>query len=112
MVGKQWQGCHMDPKDWSKNHLSVLVHNRENRSGGDLALIYNNTVLDAKVSSKGAHRTFEFAKWKLTSKGITTTQIGNYHPPYNTMNPITSAMFLDGLMEWLSEQMLQDKTYY
>ena len=37
----------------NKDHLSMLVHKRENRSSEGLALIYNNTVLDAEVSSKG-----------------------------------------------------------
>ena len=67
--------------DLNKDYLSVLVHNRENRSGGGLELIYNNTVLDEKVPSEGACRTFKFAKWKVTWKGITTTLIGIYHPP-------------------------------
>ena len=87
----------------------MLVHNRENRSGGGLALIYNNTVLDTKVSSKGACTTLEFAILTVTSKGITTKLIGIYDPAYSTINPITNVLFLDALMEWLSEQMLQDK---
>ena len=94
----------------NKHHLSMVVHNRDNRSDGGLALIYKNTVLDAKVSSKGVCRTFEFAKWKVTSKGITTTLIGIYHPHYSTISAITNAMSLDDLTEWLSEQCGRTKT--
>ena len=94
----------MDPNaDLNKDHLSMLIHNRGNRSGGGLTLINKTTVLEANISLKGACRTSEFAKWKVTSKGITTTLIGIYHPPYSTINPITNVMFLDDLSEWLSE---------
>ena len=62
-----------------------------------------------KFHQQGACRTFEFSKWKVTPKGIITTLIGFYHPPYSTINPITNVMFLNDLTEWLSEQVLQDR---
>ena len=109
MVNNDRDSIWIQSTNLKKDYLSMLVHNRENRFGGGLAPIYNNTVLDAKVSSKGACRTFEFAKWKVTSKGITTILIGIYHPPYSISNSITNVIFLDDLMEWLSEQTSQDK---
>ena len=39
--------------DLNKDHLSMLVHNREDNSGGGLVLIYNNPVLDPNVLLKG-----------------------------------------------------------
>ena len=36
--------------------------------------------------------------------------IGMYHPPYSGHNLITTNMFIDDLMEWLEESLVNDKT--
>ena len=52
-------------------------------------------------------RSFEYAIWKLTVQSTSITIIAVYHPPYSEKNPITNAMFIDDITEFLAEILSQ-----
>ena len=52
-------------------------------------------------------RSFEYAIWKLTVQSTSINIIAVYHPPYSEKNPITNAMFIDDITEFLAEALSQ-----
>ena len=52
--------------------------------------------------------TFQYAIWKTTNK-FNGTIIGIYHPPYSVTNQITNAQFLDEFLNWLPDQITEQK---
>ena len=52
-------------------------------------------------------RSFEYAIWKLTVQSISIPIIAVYHPPYSEKNPITNAVFIDDITEFLAEALSQ-----
>ena len=82
------------------------MSNRQNSRGGGLALIYKTTQ-NLQVLRKGMTRSFEYAIWKLTVQSTSITISAVYHPPYLEKNPITNAMFIDDISEFLVEALSQ-----
>ena len=52
-------------------------------------------------------RSFEYAIWKLTVQSTSITIIAVYHPLYSEINPITNAIFINDIMEFLAELLSQ-----
>ena len=48
-------------------------------------------------------QSFQYAIWKISTKHNTMTVVVIYHPPYSTQHPITNAIFLDEITEWLAD---------
>ena len=71
-----------------------------------MALIYKTTQ-NLQVLKKGATRSFEYAIWKLTVQSTSITIIAVYHPLYSEKNPITNAMFINNITEFLTEALSQ-----
>ena len=92
--------------DFTKHNYNITVSNRQNRRGGGLALIYKTTQ-NLQVLKEGATRFFEYAIWKLTVQSTSITIIAVYHPPYSEKKPITNAMFIDDITEFLTEALSQ-----
>ena len=92
--------------DFTKHNYNITVSNRQNRRGGDLALIYK-TNQNLQVLKKGAARSYEYAIWKLTVQNTSITIIAVYHPPYSEKYPITNAMFIDDITDFLTEALSQ-----
>lgn len=88
---------------FNKDTYRMNVSNRHGKSGGGLALVYNQCLLKIRQDKCGSTRSFEYAVWKILMKGECFTLIGIYHPPYSTANKITMQMFLEDFTEWLSE---------
>ena len=92
--------------DFTKHDYNITVSNRQNRRGGDLTLIYKTTQ-NLQVLKEGATRSFEYAIWKLTVQSTSITIIAVYHPLYSEKKPITNAMFIDDIPEFLTEALSQ-----
>ena len=56
---------------------------------------------------KGMARSFGHAIWKLTIQSTSITIIAVYHQPYSEKKPITNAMFIDDVTEFLAEALSQ-----
>ena len=88
--------------DFTKHNYNITGSNRQNRRGGGLALIYKTTQ-NLQVLKKGIASPSEYAIWKLTVQSTSITIIAVYHPLYSEKNPITNAMFMDDITEFLTE---------
>ena len=102
----RWGDIWIGTSDFSKHNYNITVSNRQNRRGGGLALNYKTTQ-NLQVFEKGIARSFEYAIWELTVQSTSITIIAVYHPPYSEKNPITNAMFIDDITEFLTEALSQ-----
>ena len=91
----------------TKHNYNITVSNRHRR-GGDLVLIYRTQNL--QVLKTGMVRSFEYSIWKLTAQRTSITTTAVYHPPYSEKNPITNAMFIDNITEFLVEALSQHQS--
>ena len=41
--------------------------------------------------------------------GASTTLVALYHPPYSLITPVTNAMFIDELTNWITNILVDDK---
>ena len=71
-----------------------------NRLGGGLAIITKSQQGQHKIE-EGQKQSFQYAIWKISTKHDTITVVVVYHPPYSTQHPITNAIFIDEITEWL-----------
>ena len=82
----------------------ISVSNRVGRMGGGIAIIFRSNITATEITQKKL-RSFELAHWMTTIGTSTLNILGIYHPPYSTGQKITNAMFLDDLMEFLTDWM-------
>ena len=65
-------------------------------------LMYPKSVRKIKL-------TFQYAIWKTTTNKFNATIIGIYHPPYSATNQITNAQFLNEFLNWLPDQIIEQR---
>ena len=83
------------------NNLTIQTHNRTNKWGGELALIYNREY-KVDISNREDTDTYESCTWKITIGTSTLSILGVYHPP-DTNN----YKFIDNLMDKIMEELSQ-----
>ena len=88
------------------NNYRMIASNRKNRCGGELALVHKVT-LPEKTLTAGETRSFKYAKWSTRVPGLNMVIIAIYHSPYSIKYPVTNAMFIDDITEWLLDQLVQ-----
>ena len=81
--------------------------NREGKRGGGVALIICGNIKVQLIDDKNC-RTFQYAKWLLTTSHNELTCIILYHAPYTNSSKLTNQDFCDEFTEW-STHMLADK---
>ena len=85
----------------NKNGYKLDTVNRNNRRGGGIGLIYQETIKVVKCKSKKT-QTFEHTICSIKANDTTSTVLVVYHPPYSDKAPITNAMFLDEVTDFLA----------
>ena len=86
----------------------ILTANRLYRTGGGLALIYNNKLKVENIA-QGNLETFEFAKWKIEFHHTKLTIVAIYRPPYSSRNQHTIPAFIDEFTEWIGDHLTDDE---
>ena len=84
----------------NKEVYRLSISNCSGRAGGGLALLYRTEANVSKLS-EGELETFQFARWRLTIPGVSTTIVALYHPSYSVINPVTNEMFTYGFTNWI-----------
>ena len=79
---KAWVACSILNRDGNK----ISTANRLYRSGGGLALIYNNNLKVENIAQENLE-TFEFAKWKIEFYPTKLTIVAIYRPPLFIKEP-------------------------
>ena len=69
--------------------------------GGGIGLIYRETIKVVKCKSRKT-QSFEHTIWTIKANDTTTMVLVVYHPPYSNKAPITNAMFLDEVTDFLA----------
>ena len=85
----------------NKNGYKLDTVNRNDRWGGGIGLIYRETIKVVKCKLRKT-QTFMHTIWSIKANDTTTTVLAVYHPPYSDKAPITNAMFLDEVTDFLS----------
>ena len=85
----------------NKNGYKLDTVNRKNRREGGIGLIYQETIEVVKCKSKKT-QTFEHTIWSIKANDTMSTVLAVYHPPYLERAPITNAMFLDEVTDFLA----------
>ena len=80
------------------------MSNRVGRRGEGIAMTFRSNITATEITQKKL-RSFELAHWVTTFCTSTLNILGIYHPSYSTGQKITNAMFLDELMEFLTDCM-------
>ena len=101
---KAWVACSILNRDGNK----ISAANRLDRTGGGLALIYNNK-LKMENTAKENLETFEFAKWKIEFYHTKLTIVAIYRPPYSSRNQHTIPAFLNESTEWIGDHLTDDE---
>ena len=96
----------VNASECNKNGYRQDIVNRKNRRGGGLGLIYRETFKVCKCKSKKT-QTFEHAIWSIKANDTMSTVLAVYHPPYSEKAPITNAMFLDEVTDFLATFLLE-----
>ena len=100
----------MRPGQWctapNTYNYRMITSNRKNKCGGGLALVHKVT-LPVKTLTAGETRSFQYAKWSIRVPGSNMVIIAIYHPLYSIKYPVTNAMFIDDITEWLSDHLVQ-----
>ena len=91
----------VNASECNKNEYKLDTVNRKNRRGGGIGLIYQETIKVGKCKSKKT-QTFEHTIWSIKANDTMSTVLAVYHPPYWERAPITSAMFLDEVTDFLA----------
>ena len=100
-----WVACSILNRDGNK----ISMANRSDRTGGGLALVYNNK-LNVDDIAKENLKTFELAKWKIELHHTRLTIVGIYRSPYSSRNQHTIQAFLDEFTEWIGDHLMDDET--
>ena len=90
----------VNASECNKNGYRLDTVNRKNRRGG-IGLIYWETFKVCKWKSKKT-QTFEHTIWSIKANDTMSTVLAVYHPPYSEKAPITNAMFLDEVTDFLA----------
>ena len=85
--------------DLNKNGLMMYTSNTEGKRGGGVALIVCDNIKVKLIDDKNC-RTFQYAKWLLTTSHSEFTYTILYHPPYTNSSKLTNQDFLDEFTEW------------
>ena len=86
----------------NRDPYKVLIHNRENRRGGGVALIVKSDFATKLVES-GDTGSFEYATWEVSIKRRSLTITVIYHPPYSLNNKSTNKAFLDDFTDYMAK---------
>ena len=91
----------VNASECNKNGYRLDTVNRKKRRGGEIGLIYLGTFKVCKCKSKKT-QTFEHTIWSMKANDTMSTVLALYHPPYSEKAPITNAMFLDEVTDFLA----------
>ena len=93
----------VNASECNKSGYRLDTVNRKNRRGGGIGLIYRETFKVCKCKSKKT-QTFEYTIWSIKANDTMSTVLAVYHPPppYSEKAPITNAMFLDEVTDFLA----------
>ena len=97
------QGCGLN-----KNGYKITCHNRKNRQGGGVALIYKDYLIIKRLNLDQLD-TFEKAIWQVRYPGVDLTVCAIYHPPYSETYQVTNNQFLDEFSEFLTEVLAEHR---
>ena len=101
---KVWVECSILNRDGNK----ISLANRSDRTGGGLALVYNNKLKVENTAHENIE-TFEFAKRKIEIHHTKLTIVAIYRSPYSSRNQHTTQAFLDEFTEWIGDHLMDDK---
>ena len=90
----------------NRDPYKILVHNRQNRRGGGIALILKSDFT-TKLIRNGATNSFEYATWEISIKHKSNTFIAIYHPLYSLINKSTNRAFQDDFMDYMANLLLE-----
>ena len=82
--------------------------NKSDRTGGGLALVYNNKLKVENIAQENL-QTFEFAKWKTKLHHTRLTIAAIYKLPYSSRNQNTIQAFLNEFTEWIGDHLTDDE---
>ena len=85
----------------NRDPYNILIHNRQNRRGGGVALIVKSDFA-TKLIESGATGSFEYATWEISIKQKSLTLTVLYHPPYSLINKSTNKAFLDNFTDYMA----------
>ena len=94
----------LESNGFVRDRYLISMCNRVGRRGGGIAMIFSSNITATELTQKKL-KSFELAHLMTTIGTSTLNILWIYHPPYSTGQKITNAMFLDYLMEFLTDWM-------
>ena len=92
----------------NRDPYNILIHNRQDRRGGGIALIVKS-VFVTRLLESGTANSFEYATWKISIKQRSITLTVLYHPPYSLRNKSTNKSFLDEFTDLMAKATLREE---
>ena len=92
----------------NRDPYNILIHNRQDRRGGGIALIVKS-VFVTRLLESGTANSFEYATWKISIKQRSITLTVLYHPPYSLRNKSTNKSFLDEFTDLMANLLSERK---
>ena len=102
LKGTEHDKAWVNQSDLRTGSFDVLTHNRAGDvKGGGIALLFRKE-LNIKQIQLGSLQTIEYGIWKYIHKNKLTHIIGIYHPSPSVTNNTSNEMFVDDLMELIT----------
>ena len=92
----------------NRDPYNMLIHNRQDRRGGGVALIVKS-VFATRLLESGTADSFEYATWEISIKRRSITLTVLYHPPYSLSNKSTNKTFLDEFTDFMARLLSERK---
>ena len=86
----------------NRDPYKILLHNRQDRRGGGVALIVKSDFATKLIWSSATGSPFEYATWEIGIKCRSLTLTTLYHPPYSLINKSTNKAFLDDFTNYMA----------
>ena len=91
--------CWLQSTPLNRDPYKILIHNRQDRRGGGVALIVKSDFT-TKLIWSGATGSFVYATWEIGIKHRSLTFTTICHPPYSLINKSTNKAFLDDFTDY------------
>ena len=94
----------LNQSELTQGNFSITTHNRPgDKKGGGIALVYRSQY-NIRLLETGNTNRIEYEIWKLNYKSKLVHILGIHHSPPNNTDHATNAMFIDHLMDLLTEK--------